>query len=85
MAKSYSIGFESVELVDGLAPDKAVLLAHAIKCIDGGATHQPEIPDVGAHVGSARRPRQLAVRLLRRHARQFVTRLDRQWRKARRE
>lgn len=57
MAKSYSVGFESVELVDGLAPDKPVwLYMRATLLNDGDPDHPVWIDEVGSLPPDPNRP-----------------------------
>jgi hypothetical protein len=57
MAKSYVVGFENVELVDGLAPDKAVwLYMRATLLNDGDPDHPVWIGEVGSLPPDANRP-----------------------------
>jgi hypothetical protein len=57
MAKSYVVGFENVELVDGLAPDKPVwLYMRATLLNDGDPDHPLWIDEVGSLPSDANRP-----------------------------
>jgi hypothetical protein len=57
MAKSYTIGFDNVELVDGLAPDKAVwLYMRATLLNDGDPEHPVWTDEVGSLPPDANRP-----------------------------
>ena len=57
MAKSYTVGFENVELVDGLAPDKAVwLYLRATLLNDGDPDHPLWTDEVGSLPPDPNRP-----------------------------
>jgi len=57
MPKSYTVGFENVELVNGLAPDKAVwLYMRATLLNDGDPDHPLWTDEVGSLPSDANRP-----------------------------